>query len=385
MKSWNMLKFFTKHYDVSLVSPIKYGISELENFDNNIDLNAFYTDAVEVPRTGLNLAKSYLKCIPLNVYRSYSKELKRRVEEIIDEFDVIVLDHYESFQYLPNNFKGKVVLHTHNATYLMWQRYAQSGENFAFRTACAMEASRVKKYEAKAVARADQVFASPNDIDNLVAIGGLRAKFRETFHLGDDSQLALPELEFAQTGETLLYVGTLSWEANVDGLLWFMDKVWPAVKGRFPNIRFKIAGGNPDPRIVEMARGLDGVELLGFVDDLEPLFQEARLFMSPLLFGSGIKVKVLNAMCRGIPTITTPVGAEGLDVVDGEHLSISETPEQMIEAICNLMVDQAKWEKLRDQSRALVEARYTWSRVLGYMMDEMDSLIAEELAPVEAV
>ncbi len=375
MKSWNMLKFFTNHFDVSLVSPLKYGTSELERFHNNVDLEAFYSDAVEVPRTGVNLAKSYLKSVPLNVYRSCSEALKARVNQIADQFDVIVLDHYESFQYLPSNYKGKVILHTHNATFLMWERYANGDGGYAMRFASALEAKRVRAYERSACERADLVFASPNDIEQLSGLGVDLGKFRETYHLGDDSQLSLPSVVFKETEKRLLYVGTLSWEANVDGLVWFLEYVWPQVKAKHYDLQFDIAGGNPDKRIVDAAMDLEGVNLLGFVEDLEPLFCRSRLFMAPLRFGSGIKVKVLNTMCRGVPVVTTSVGAEGIAAEHLVHLTINDDADGMVASINQLLEDEATWNKIESESRQQIRDRYTWAKVRGYMVDEIEGLI----------
>ena len=225
MKSWNMLKALSQEFEVGLVSPIKYGDVLIPEFIKQTTLIEFHNDCVEVERNGTNLLKSYLKRIPLNVMRSYSNKLKNTVKRIASSYDVILLDHYESFQYLPKNFKGKVVFHTHNATYLMWERYAHSGESFAIRLASKLESRRVKRYEKLVCSASDLIFASPNDIEHLVEIGSSRNKFRETFHLGDDSQLKLPQLHFEDTQEQLFYVGTLNWEANVDGLLWFLDNV----------------------------------------------------------------------------------------------------------------------------------------------------------------
>lgn len=374
IKSWNMLKFLGNHFDLSLVCPMKYGTDELEQFKSRSSLKYFYYDAVEVPRSGKNLLRSYTKCVPLNVYRSASERLKQTVQTIAHEYPIILLDHYESFQYLPEDYKGKVILHTHNATYLMWERYAQADGNIAIRAASAIEARRVKSYERLACNRADLVFASPNDIDNLAKLGCDRARFRETYHLGDDSQLALQTIRFENTERALLYVGTLNWEANVDGLLWFLDQVWPALKRKQPELRFDIVGGSPDQRIIDAAELLADVNLLGFVDDLEPLFQRSRLFIAPLRFGSGIKVKVLNTMCRGIPVITTSVGSEGIAAEHFKHLSITDDAESMEAAIVRLLDDSVLWQSIEHQSRELIRKNYTWKRVLGYMVDEISAL-----------
>ena len=373
MKSWNMLKFLSQHFDVGLACPVKYGTKEVAAMVSQIQLRHFLHDAVEIPRSGKTLAQSYWHGIPINVFRSRSVALKKQIAAIAHEYDVILLDHYESGQYLPDNYQGQVIFHAHNATYLMWERYAQSDANMLYRIVTWLEGKRVKSAEVQLCQRAHLVFASPNDIDSLVDAGADRNTCRETYHLGDDSQLALPSIAFKDTQKTLLYVGTLNWEANVDGLLWFFEKVWPQVVAQQPDTRMQVVGSKPDPRLTRAAAHDPRIEFTGFVEDLEPLFQVSRLFLAPLRFGSGIKVKVLNAMCRGLPTITTPVGAEGLAAQHMEHLSITDTAEDMARSILHLMENEADWLRLESQSRALVREKYTWKKVLGYMVDQINT------------
>lgn len=373
MKSWNMLKFLSQHFDVGLACPVKYGTKEVAAMVSQIQLRHFLHDAVEIPRSGKTLAQSYWHGIPINVFRSRSVALKKQIAAIAHEYDVILLDHYESGQYLPDNYQGQVIFHAHNATYLMWERYAQSDANMLYRIVTWLEGKRVKSAEVQLCQRAHLVFASPNDIDSLVDAGADRNTCRETYHLGDDSQLALPSIAFKDTQKTLLYVGTLNWEANVDGLLWFFEKVWPLVVAQQPDTRMQVVGSKPDPRLTRAAAHDPRIEFTGFVEDLEPLFQVSRLFLAPLRFGSGIKVKVLNAMCRGLPTITTPVGAEGLAAQHMEHLSITDTAEDMARSILHLMENEADWLRLESQSRALVREKYTWKKVLGYMVDQINT------------
>lgn len=374
IKSWNMLNFLAGHFELGLVCPLKYGTGLLTEFKDKTSLAEFHYTEVDKPRNAMNVVKSYLNGMPLNVYRTCSETLKSRVADIAGNYDILLLDHYESFQYVPKNFQGNVVLHTHNATYLMWERYSQSDANWVFRAVTGLEAFRVKAYERNACIQADQVYASPNDIENLSALGASKEKFRTTFTPGDDTQLDLPSIKFDQTEKSLFYVGTLNWEANVDGLLWFFDEVWPALKRQTPELRFDIAGGNIDPRVTKAAENLQDVNLLGFVDDLEPLFQRSRIFVSPLRFGSGIKVKVLNSMCRGLPVVTTSVGAEGLGTTHMTHLAITDEANEMVEKINQLLEDKQAWEHLEKNSRELIRDNYTWKRVLGHMVDEMTTL-----------
>jgi polysaccharide biosynthesis protein PslH len=376
MKSWNMIKYLSERHETSLACIIKYGTQDISRFEENIELVHFlHEEATNNVRSAKNLVKSYIAGVPINVYRNSQQALAHKIAAIADQFDVILVDHFESAQFIPADFRGKVAFHAHNATYLMWERFTRSNAAIPYRIATALETRRIKRYERNLCNRADIVFASPNDIDDLVAIGADRSRCRITYHLGDDSQLTLPDMKFDETDKQLLYIGTLNWEANIDGLLWFFEEIWSTVHAADPDITLKIVGKNPDQSLIDAAEDLPNIEFMGFVDDLEPLFNHSRLFIAPLRFGSGIKVKVLNAMCRGIPVITTDVGAEGLEVKTSQHLVIANDAENMSNSILNLMSNKQTWQHLAEHSRQLIRDKYNWNIVLGDMDDALKSLI----------
>ena len=113
-----------------------------------------------------------------------------------------------------------------------------------------------------------------------------------------------------------------------------------------------------------MAAQDSSIVLTGFVEDLEPYFQQGRVFITPLRFGSGIKVKVVNALYRGIPCVTTSIGAEGLKVKDGEHVYIKDDAATFAQAIFTLLEDKKQWNYLQENARALARKYYTWDYVL---------------------
>jgi glycosyltransferase involved in cell wall biosynthesis len=376
IKSWKLVEFLGAHYSLGLACALK-GDDEtyLPDFRKKAGLAEFISEPVKISRSLQSLLGSYVQRIPLNVFRTRSNVLQQRIAAIADRYDLIFCDHYEVFQYIPDHYHGRVVLHEHNAYFLMWRRYAQTGANPVMRLASYLEYQRVRRYELNACAQADLIFASPNDIDSLVEAGADRSKCRVTYHLGDESTLNQPPLDYEATEPSLLYVGTLTWEANVDGLLWFLAEVWPGVKQQHPQVRFRIAGKNPDARLLQAAVGDSSIEFLGFVEDLEPLFQSSRVFVAPLRFGAGIKVKVLSGMGRGLPTVTTSVGSEGLQVQHLRHAAIADQAPDMVAAIHILLTDRGVWETLSRESRSLVESQYTWDQVLGSMQQELQTLL----------
>ena len=379
IKSWRLVEHWAKsdEFDLKLIHFLKGQDAQfVQEFHDKVGDIQSFTKPLDRPRSAQTLVTSYLTAPTLNVYRNADREVKKKVEEWAEDSDVIFIDHYEMAQYIPKNTRAKVVLHEHNAEFVMWERLAELETNPLKKQAISMEARRIRKAELNYARKADLVWAAPNDIDELVRIGVDRSKCQVTFHLGEDFMLDWPELSFDQTEKALLFIGTLTWEANVDGLLWFFDHIWPALIAAHPDLKFYIVGKNPDPRIAEKTRDEAAVIITGFVEDLEPYYTRSRVFVIPLRFGSGIKVKLLNAFYRGIPSVTTPIGVEGLNVTSGEELYSSQDPKVQIEAILDLLENKTTWNKMRLKSRAKGR-EYTWDKLLSEHDQSLRTLLTE--------
>ncbi len=377
IKTWNLVKHWSSN-ELMLVCALKEGEEKhLGEFRERVPDVELFTIPFDRKRTPLNLLRSYFTAPSLNVFRNYNKQLEAKVKEWAPKCDLIFIDHYEMGQYVPKSFQKPVVLHEHNAEFVMWERLGEIEKNPLKKALINFEASRIKRAEKMYAKNASVVFAAPNDIEELAAIGVDRKKLKPTYHLGEDFLLERPDLEFDQTEKALLFVGTLTWEANIDGLLWFLDEIYPSVLEKHPDIHFYIVGKNPDPRIVARSQKFESVELTGFVEDLEPYFKKARAFVIPLRFGSGIKVKLLNAMYRGIPIVTTPIGTEGLEVVSGRDLFCTQSEKEQLEAISTLIDSKSTWESLRDHSREIAK-NYTWKKLLNDHDEVLNSLTVEK-------
>lgn len=374
IKSNKTVRFLAEHYSVSVACFLKNeDILYKNEFLGNIKLHYFYSEELNIPRSAKNLIRSNLEGIPLNLYRNKSNTFSKKISAWIHDFDVVFCDHYVMFQYIPDNYKGRVVLHEHNCEYLIWQRYAEVEPQFFKRLALLNQAWRIKRYESHICHRADAILAAPNDTDELVKIGADRSKFFETYHLGDDATLALPDLKFDYTEKVLLYIGTLSWEANIDGLLWFYREVWGKLVTQEPDLKLYIIGKHADKRLLALQALDTRIILTGFVDDLEPYFQKCRVFITPLRFGSGIKVKVVNSLYRGIPCVTTSIGVEGLKAEDGKDILVRDAPQQQADAILELLHDREGWESISTNARKLAKRYYTWDAVLENIQKAIES------------
>lgn len=377
IKSWKYLSDLSKRYDMGLGCFLKDDDEDyLNEFRSKITLIEFVDEKLCIARSPLNLVKSYFGYPSLNVFRNYSKSFQSKIEKISPSYDAIIIDHYEMFQYIPKAYQGKVILHTHNAEFELWSRMAKLNDNPLMKLALRAEAKRVLKYEKSIIHRADLVYATPFDIATYKAAGITSHAIHLTYHLGNDELLQSPTLQFEHTEKALLFMGTLSWEPNIDGLLWFIQEVFPRIIEQHPDLIFYILGKiEEDDRLPAACEGNPNIKLCGFVKDIDQYLSKSRVFLAPLRFGSGMKVKVLEGMYRGIPMVTTKVGAEGIEVTDGEELMIADDAIDFANKVLQLLEDRTSWENLRDQSRKKAAELYTWQPLFDKMDQELSSIL----------
>jgi glycosyltransferase involved in cell wall biosynthesis len=381
IKTWHTLEAFSKYWDITLVCPLKLEDNlNLKEFKVKSSVKDVLTDKVNRPRSAYNLLKSWHQRRPINVLRTDSRLLKEQVANICHHQDYIFIDHFEAFQFVPSevlaNTKRQqtIIYHAHNAYHKIWERFAKTTTNLAYKIVCNIEAKRIVRYERHIVASVDCCFAAPNDVECLTNLGCCKDKLFQTLHLGDESALEKPALRWDQTTEKLCYLGYLGWEPNIVGLEWFLTEVWPVLKQRHPKLSLDIAGKNADQRLKNAVQAAKDVTLLGYVEDLEDIYSNCRISIAPLLFGSGIKVKVISAMARGLPLVTTSIGAEGLEVKHQDHLMIADSSRAMAGSITQLLQDDILWQRIASNSRKIVIEKYTWAQMFSSMIEDINSV-----------
>lgn len=375
IKSWRMLEHFSTFCEVSLFCFFKGNdIKWKDQFERRLKLKEFQYQEFEIRRSYKALINSYFSNKSLNLYRNYSAEAKKTIETMLVDKDILFVDHYEMFQYVPKTFKGNVVLHQHNAEFVLWNRFAQVEKSVIKRNFLFLESKRIERAEREYCKRADLVLASPNDIEQLMSLGIIQTKFRETYHLGEDELLNEELMKFDDTEKIIMFLGTLNWEANVDGLIHFIDNVFPNILSKEPTTKLYVIGKDADERIKSRAEMHDNILLTGFVENVEPFYKKARVFVLPLRFGSGMKVKFLNALYRGIPTVSTEIGAEGLEIENGEHYLLGKSDDDFSEAVIELLNNKEKWEAIQSSGREIAKEKYMWNNHLKELEDYLSDL-----------
>lgn len=184
----------------------------------------------------------------------------------------------------------------------------------------AAKAEQTRERELAAYRAVDAVIVVTEDDEKLlIAEGGMPPLFLLPNVMPTRTRKAQPN------PNEMLFVGGFRHPPNKDGLTWFMDHVWADVRRAVPDARLTIVGSNPPAEVFAFGER-PGVEVAGFVPDMNPYLDRAAISIAPLRFGAGMKGKVVEAMASGLPVVTTSVGAQGIDAVSGEHMMIADDP-----------------------------------------------------------
>ncbi len=156
------------------------------------------------------------------------------------------------------------------------------------------------------------------------------------------------------------FTGVMDYEPNVTGALFFAEAVLPLIEKQMPDVRFKIVGRDPDPRLTTLADRRSNIEVTGFVEDMRPHFDESLVYVSPLKSGAGIKNKILEAWSMAKAVVATEMSCDGVEYDDGEDVIIADNASAFANAVIRLLKDSDLRRKLGENARKRVLEQYSW-------------------------
>lgn len=312
------------------------------------------------PAFALQLLEGLVSPIPVAGMRYRSAAMRDTIEKVIatNEFDAKICD----FLFPSINIADlrTWTLFQHNVESVIWERHAQSGKTAAHRAYFALQAKRMSQWERKVCRSVAQVVAVSETDENLM---------RSRFGIGQVSSVPTGvDVEYFAKPESssilydLVFVGSMDWMPNIDGMRWFLAHVFPLIRQEKPDCQLAIVGRNPPQALLDAAKD-PGVTVTGTVPDVRPFLWQSALSIVPLRVGGGTRLKIFEAMAAGTAVVSTTIGAEGLPVRHGETIQIADTAQQFAADCLYLLADAQARQKMARQAADLVVGNYSWEQV----------------------
>jgi sugar transferase (PEP-CTERM/EpsH1 system associated) len=247
-----------------------------------------------------------------------------------------------------------------------WNQYAGKKTfplNLLYRT----EARRLLAFEKKINRKFHRsVFISGNEAD-LFRAQNPEAKNIDIIPNGVDHAYFNPENAMASSEDSLpvvAFFGAMDYYANVDGALWFADKILPLIKKEIPDTLFYIVGSNPDPKLKALTSD-PGIKVTGFVEDIREYYFRARVCVIPLRIARGVQNKVLEAMSMSKAVVTTSPAVQGIEVYDDALLKIENDPDRFAAQVIHLLQDEPLRKKMGQAARRHIIENFNWDTNIG--------------------
>lgn len=313
-----------------------------------VDLNVKVLDASVALLTG----ESY------NVKRYESQEFTKKLASILknETFDIVHVESIFLTPYLPlikKYSKAKVVLRSHNVEHLIWQRIARCTKNIFKKWYFKRLSLALRVYELENIGKYDGIACiTQKDADYFIANGCRKPVVSIPFGIISPDTMDNVDEEPC----SLFHIGSMDWMPNLEAVNWFLNDVWPKIHAEIPKARLYLAGRKM-PEVLLNAN-YPNVSIVGEVPDAMYFIESKKINIVPLLSGSGIRVKIIEAMSVGKTVISTTIGAEGIDYTNDENILIADTPNEFVKQIKRCLDDDDFCTQVGKNAYDLVATHY---------------------------
>ncbi len=291
----------------------------------------------------------------------HSPALKQALAQELarERFDLVHLDEMFLVRALPEELGTPVIVHHHKLDTDFYSRLARGRtlggafDNFKLRRLEA-EAARKHRYHVLTnAAEASELERRYPSIESAVVESGF-------------DPVALAPTGEPRAPQELLFLGSLDYAPNIDGLAWFVREVFPTIVAQRPNVCLNVVGSGSTEAVRDLAR--KGVNLIGRMGDVRPPLARASALIVPLRIGGGTRLKIVEAMGTNTPVVSTRIGAEGLAFLDPEHLWLADSATEFAARTLEVLGDPAAAQQRARRGRELALKRYTWGQLAEKML-----------------
>ena len=297
------------------------------------------------------------------------RDLTHRVEFDIIQFEDSYMAHYQ--EYLPAGWQGKRILTFIDIAYRQYDRIYRIETKILRKLRLWLYSRMMYNWEPQYAGNFD-LSVTMSDIDRDLLLSRNSSLNITTIPNGVDTHEFQPLPMPVDGSNNLVYVGNMSYRPNADAVTYFCEEILPLIHQKIPNVQFWIVGNQPLPEVYDLQN--EFVHVTGRVEDVQPFYQQSSVCVIPLRAGSGTRLKILEAMALGRPIVSTSVGAEGIDITDGDNILIGDDPQTFASHIVDLLQNQAAWQRIATQARQFAVDNYDWDSITDKLLKTFDSL-----------
>ena len=328
-----------------------------------------------------DILKNLISPLPVNS----SKYIDKRVFEVIstifrrEKIHAVLVEHLHMAAYgkfIAERYPGTpVVLRQHNVESTIMNRFYKRQTNLFVKTYAWLQYMKLFRYESEIVSAFDKcIMLTRNDFQRMTRMN--KAVRGCVVNAGVDVEKYAPADDAHKDGNTLIFLGDMKWRPNEDALVWFLNNIFKSIEKEIPSVRLLVVGKDPSEKIRRFANSKN-IAVTGWVPDERPYLAKAAVVIVPLRIGGGMRIKILNSMAMGKCVVSTSIGAEGIDAVDGKHIVLADSPGSFAGEICRILKNPAFAQKIGSAARKLTLGKYTWPIVLGRLEGELKAAAAK--------
>lgn len=320
----------------------------------------------EVHQVVPNCSPCFTPGQPRSVEHFWSSELQQALEKLARQSWDWVVCHFIFTARWSQYFQARRALEEHNVESHLYRQRAAQASSSVERAAWLAEALQLERFENEWWPRFDVRFA----VSELNAQEiRRRCPEKPTVVIQNGCDSHLPMRSCQRAWQRLLFCGKMDYPPNADAVDFLLREVMVRVWQRAPQVQVLLAGAQAQELQLEPD---ERVQLVTNPPEMGSLAESCSALVVPLRWGSGTRIKVLEAMAWGLPVISTPIGYQGLELEEGEHLLRGDDAEQLAEHILTLLQDEERWQRLRNRARSRVEAENDWSRWFALQESELE-------------
>ncbi len=378
MRIWSVLEGLraegheTTFLTFAETADLKLDLTPLKQLCSHVECVPMELKRLSASTDYLSRLKSIFDGRPYATLRFISPEMRGLIEKCLrdERPDAIICDTVFSAVNLPDT-SVPLIVNSPDVEHLILQRYIRFEKNPIKKIYATMEMRKVKRWETNICRKAKVCMAcSEHDREVLAGLApGTVAVFLPNVV---DTDSYVPN--FDSKGSSLLFQGGMDWFPNPDAVEFFSTQILPIVHKSFPDALFVAAGRNPSPEMVARYANMPGVNLTGTVPDMRPYLEDAAVCVVPLRIGSGTRLKILENAAAGKSMVSTRLGAEGLDFVDGQEIMLADTPEAFAAAVVELLQNEPKRRAMAMAARKRVVERYSYANLRKTLVNALASL-----------